>query len=295
MVAPKTSNKELNPGKGYEKIVADIHRLFAGTTEVTENEKIMGKSGRLRQIDVALRNTIVGYSLLVIVECKDYARRVGVGKVDELIGKIEDVGAAKGILVSDSGFDAGAIARAESDGRVQLASVIDTENGSLRSRIHLPVEVTFYDLISTTYSMEVEFNPTAVAKGSLDQSTRGIQQREAAKVYKDFGKWYLQNAVKYSSGVHEYTAEKFEVEEGTVLVKCVFGHQAQRFINKNLYMEGVGIYDHVKQVVSQGKELNNIHLDFEDIKTRWLPVEEDYIMEDFQVGYAIIHVPPMLA
>ncbi|MBC7804688.1 MAG: hypothetical protein H7145_00870 [Akkermansiaceae bacterium] len=47
--------------------------------------------------------SIIGYPLLIIIECKDYKCRVEIGKVDELIGKIDDVGAARGILVSDSG------------------------------------------------------------------------------------------------------------------------------------------------------------------------------------------------
>jgi len=85
--------KEITPGLGYEKIVAGIYRQFAGTAEVIENEKVRGRSGRLRQIDVALHTTIVGNPLLVVIECKDYGRRVGIERVDGLIGKINDGGA----------------------------------------------------------------------------------------------------------------------------------------------------------------------------------------------------------
>jgi hypothetical protein len=131
--------KREKPGKEYEQIVAAIHRQFAGDAKVTENEIITGKSGQPRQIDVAIRTTVDGaYPILVIIECKDYTRAVGIGKVDELIGKIDDVQAVMGVLVSNSGFTEDANHRAAQDVRVQLASVVDVENEKVRAQVAIP-------------------------------------------------------------------------------------------------------------------------------------------------------------
>ena len=105
-------NAAPNPPKkwaAFEAVVAAIHRQFGESAIITENEIIVGKSGTPRQCDVTIRTNVCGYSILIVVECKKYNRPVEVGKVDALAGKIEDVGAAKGILISDSGFTDGAL------------------------------------------------------------------------------------------------------------------------------------------------------------------------------------------
>lgn len=72
------TTKPEKPGKEYEKIVAAIHRQFAGDANVTENEIITGKSGQPRQIDVSIRTIVDGaYTILVVIDCKNYKRRGG--------------------------------------------------------------------------------------------------------------------------------------------------------------------------------------------------------------------------
>lgn len=64
---------------------------------------------------------------------------MGIDKVDELIGKIDDVQAVMGVLVSNSGFTEDAKRRAMQDVRIQLASVVDVENEKIRTRVAIPV------------------------------------------------------------------------------------------------------------------------------------------------------------
>lgn len=145
-------------GARYESVVAAIHRDFAQDATVTENELIEGKSGIFRQIDVAIRADIAGYKCLVIVECKDYSRPVEIGKVDELIGKMDDVGAVKAVLVSDSGFTEGALKRAQREPRIELVSVFDAQNGSLKTSATIPVVLTYYFV--ETYSFDISAKTT---------------------------------------------------------------------------------------------------------------------------------------
>ncbi|CAN5674453.1 hypothetical protein BH24ACT5_BH24ACT5_10820 [soil metagenome] len=70
-------------------------------------------SGIPRQIDVLLRAPIIdSISSVIVIECKHYARRVGIGTVDELYGKLIDVGAEHGVLCAPNGFTAPARERA---------------------------------------------------------------------------------------------------------------------------------------------------------------------------------------
>lgn len=136
----ETIGKPEKPGREYEQIVAAIHRQFAGDARIVEDETIRGRSGKPRRIDVAIRTAIDSvYPVLVVVECKDYKKRVGIDKVDELIGKIDDVQAVMGVLVSNSGFSDDAVRRAAQDVRIQLASVVDVENEKVRAGVAIPV------------------------------------------------------------------------------------------------------------------------------------------------------------
>jgi hypothetical protein len=67
-----------------------------------------------RQIDVLLTADLLdGVDAAIVVECKFYKRRVGVGAVDELVGKLMDVGAGHGLLCAPNGFTDAARKRAE--------------------------------------------------------------------------------------------------------------------------------------------------------------------------------------
>jgi len=134
-MAAQSRHSDSKPGAQFEKIVADVHRRIL-KKEVQENQRLPAGNSRYRQIDAVLQETTEGQHRFVIIECKDHRRKAEVGKVDELIGKIEDVSASRGILVSKAGFTTGAIDRAKKEPRVQLSEVFDVE--ALESRLCLP-------------------------------------------------------------------------------------------------------------------------------------------------------------
>lgn len=99
----------------FEKIIERIQTQTAPNATVTHNEKIMGKSGRKRQIDVSLRQKVGLFEVLIVIECKRYRRPVTIDKVEAFVQKNHDVGASYGVMISNSGFDAGAKAIADSN------------------------------------------------------------------------------------------------------------------------------------------------------------------------------------
>lgn len=92
----------------FEKLVATLHEQLAPDAEVKHNTKVTGLSGRRRQIDVAIRKRIGLYKTLIAIECKRYARPVGIDKVEAFATKLEDIKASHRVMVALSGFDEGA-------------------------------------------------------------------------------------------------------------------------------------------------------------------------------------------
>ena len=98
-----------------EEVFQECIRVFSSQeVEVLRNKYIVGRySGVKRQIDVIVRQLIDGEVVnMCVVECKHYANKINVKIVDSFIGCLEDVGANKGILVSEKGFTKAAINRA---------------------------------------------------------------------------------------------------------------------------------------------------------------------------------------
>lgn len=114
----RRSSKIEDPAwKELERAVAEIQRQLVQDGEVLHNCKVLGLSTkRPRQIDVAVRQKIGGIPILVVFECKRYVKPVAIDKVEAFITKLRDVGGSAGVMVSTSGFHAGAQAAAASAG-----------------------------------------------------------------------------------------------------------------------------------------------------------------------------------
>ena len=76
--------------------------------EITHNKIIKASDGRY-QIDVYAEFTAMGARFKILCECKKYKYRVGREKVAVLHRKLDSIGAQKGILISTSDFQSGAL------------------------------------------------------------------------------------------------------------------------------------------------------------------------------------------
>ena len=61
-------------------------------------------SKQARQIDVLARGEMGGQAFTIAIECKHYAKRLGIGAVDEFAGKLLDVGVDRGVLYALNGL-----------------------------------------------------------------------------------------------------------------------------------------------------------------------------------------------
>ena len=110
----------------FEALIATLQKQTAANATVASNQRIKGRSGRTRQIDIIISQKVGLYPVLIAVECKRYKRPVGIEKVEAFVTKLRDIGASQGVMISNTGFDAGAKAIAK-DNLVTLLSYREAE------------------------------------------------------------------------------------------------------------------------------------------------------------------------
>jgi hypothetical protein len=99
--------------KQFEQLLAKLHSLSADDCVVTVDEKVRDRTTNTpRQLDVTLRFRKSFYDFLVVIECRHQKASVTIGDVDAFAKKLEDVNGHRGVIVTSSDFDPGAIAKA---------------------------------------------------------------------------------------------------------------------------------------------------------------------------------------
>lgn len=99
----------------YQKAVARLKESFKDCDVVHDHTVIGRRSGVDRQVDIWLSTTVGGkHQVNVAVECKCYETTpISIKDVDAFYGFLDDVGAQKGVLISNTGFTNGAKKRAD--------------------------------------------------------------------------------------------------------------------------------------------------------------------------------------
>jgi len=108
MVAAQPNDK---PGAAFERLGAAVQAKLDPGAAVRWNEKISG-----RQIDATVRGRLGSAVVFVIIECRDYEKKLGLKHVDALDSVRQEVGANKAILVTRTGFTKPALKKAAAVG-----------------------------------------------------------------------------------------------------------------------------------------------------------------------------------
>lgn len=84
--------------KKLEKVIADIQRVLAPNAVVQHDERVIGRSGALRKLDVSIRYSLGADPILIIVDCKHHSKdAVDRKEVAGFAEQLEDVRASLGI------------------------------------------------------------------------------------------------------------------------------------------------------------------------------------------------------
>ncbi len=111
----------MSTGKDYEIFVQNIQQALLDSEEylkqknilIERNKKIHDNCGNVREFDLYWEYELGGVTYKTIIECKDYASRVSVEKIDALIGKIKDIPDLKPVLATKVGYQMGAESKAK--------------------------------------------------------------------------------------------------------------------------------------------------------------------------------------
>lgn len=91
-----------------------------------EHDALIKKSDGTYQIDGVIRFTVMGLEYTTLVECKHYRSSISREKIQVLYDKIRATGAHKGIFVSTSNYQSGAIKYAKEHG-IALIQLTDAD------------------------------------------------------------------------------------------------------------------------------------------------------------------------
>lgn len=105
-------------GRIVEKIAASLHDWPGVRLEQNVWLQALHGRRRRREVDVLLHTTVAGYPVRIAIECKNESRRIGPGRIDAFIGKLQDLGIPPqhGVFISSSGYTKDALDRAQKDG-----------------------------------------------------------------------------------------------------------------------------------------------------------------------------------
>lgn len=116
-----------NNGRDYEEFVASLQQALFDSEKWTElinikierNKKITDNCGIAREFDLYWEYELAGITYKTVIECKDYASKVSIEKIDALLGKIQDSPDLKPIFATKTGYQSGAKTKAKNN-KVEL-------------------------------------------------------------------------------------------------------------------------------------------------------------------------------
>ena len=123
---PERGEARVAKWKDYEQEIFREFRMLFPEAQVLLNQRMEGRSGARRQIDVLIRDRVAGRTINIVADGKFFARKVDVGEVESFIGLLRDVGADKGVLVTNVGYTNGALKRAHSEGQSIELDILTT-------------------------------------------------------------------------------------------------------------------------------------------------------------------------
>lgn len=119
--------------KKYQEEAAGFFRSLGYVAEI--EKKVKGVRG-VHKVDVMVSGIIHGIEFSWVVECKNWKDNIPKEKVMALMSIVQDVGADKGFLLSEVGFQSGAI-RASNNSNITLTSIADLSSDAKESLAEL--------------------------------------------------------------------------------------------------------------------------------------------------------------
>lgn len=151
-----------------EIIVTKIQKQLAPEADVRHNHRVVGKSGRRRKLDVTISQKVSSFPVFIVFDCKRHSKSVKLKDVAAFAMQIEDVDATLGVMVSSSGFDAGAKAIAKQKkiilqtfrkaGETDWKDLVGEGAWSVLTKVEMPKVNAFAVIVGNPAPVEVPFD-----------------------------------------------------------------------------------------------------------------------------------------
>lgn len=134
----------------FEELVAGIE-ASEGVERVETKYDLPLNHGGSKEVDVAVWTNANYHNVFIIIECKFWNYRVPQSVIGETISNVANSSADKGVVVSKSGFQSGAIEQAKGVG-VELFTLREIEDSDLEGRIQ--TVTTEIDVMGRAFEIE---------------------------------------------------------------------------------------------------------------------------------------------
>ncbi len=271
----------------FEKLIEAFHTTFHGDHyEVQKDVTLTGQTGGTHQIDVLLRPRSP-YSGPVIVSCKFENSPTGPDHVREWSTVVNEVAAAKGVIVSKSGFTPDAIAIAQNpERRVELWHVRELNEKDFDGYIQkISIQATLKEPYIPENTVHFVVEPTQ--KGAIREKIpfrfsrrtrnelylRDEQDTIRENLWDEFVKFYYEN-VSIDKDILQHTI-KFEEPRFIVV-------NGRRFIFRSFSFE---IHHRLHTFEIEFDALEHFNLVYENVitkETKLVPTELVHFVEKTQ-------------
>ena len=150
---PKNNPKKRKAGDAYQDAVGTVARALAPASLVEVGEWIEGPDGE-RDMDVSVWTVSKTGPPLILIECKDCTRPVGIGVIDALESKRRDLKVGVAMVCSNSGYSAEALRKGARVGIPMLAALIA---GDSRIRVEVQEELAARRITITKRDTRLHF------------------------------------------------------------------------------------------------------------------------------------------
>ncbi len=129
----------VKPWEQYQYRTAELLSQLGFTTKV--NDPLRASNGVVHRVDVSARMVVAGVSTLWVTECKLWNKAVTKEKVSALKDIVNDLGADRGLLMSEKGFQSGAI-RLAATKNISLSSLDEVRANAADQLLAVRIETT---------------------------------------------------------------------------------------------------------------------------------------------------------
>ncbi len=154
-------------GDGYQQIVGTVMTAFQPDAEVKVGTWVTGPDGR-RDMDVMVQGTKSGQKHVALIECKDWARPIGIEKIDALESKRRDLNVDSCFIFSNSGFTRDALAKAQ---RVGIQAAAALKHGEDQIKVVFPQVYIGQSMSAEGFQLIIRIRP-----GDCQPATKGDER-----------------------------------------------------------------------------------------------------------------------